>query len=143
MTWPPPSTPTASTAERTATAWANPLTARRRRRLPDAVSGAVRGSSTTAHARQERAIDEQPPVSPERIVPLVADSDPIERNQHHRLLLIRLQDDAARCERIIYPNRRRHERIAQRRSRRRCHINLKRRDAKINRVTSERTEQKA
>ena len=67
-----------------------------------------------------------------RIVPFVADADPIERDQHHRRLLIRLQNNPASRQRIVHPSRRRHKPIAQRRPRRRRHIDLERRNAKIN-----------
>ena len=51
---------------------------------------------------------------PERIMPLVANPNPIECHQHDRLLFICLQHNAPRRERIVHASRRRHQSIAQR-----------------------------
>ena len=82
-----------------------------------------------AHAIERRLARRGNRVPP-RVMPFVADADPIDGHEHDRLLVVGLQHDAAGRERIVHARRRRHEPIAQRRADRRRDIDLERGHAK-------------
>src|SRR5688572_16107180 len=66
-----------------------------------------------------------------RVVTLVADTNPIDGRQHNRPLLFGLQYNSAGGERVVDPLHRWHERIAKRRPNRRRHVDVERRNAKL------------